>query len=128
MPKRQTATKSKRHADAGRANQGKTYNDVAQGRDNVTVLRSTVAATLADINTRVACVSAESDDISPDQRATANTPGWTGGDYKAGNDEAPEVFAAAFNADDAEFIPGLDDIKGPTLAALADIERETAAA
>ncbi len=127
MSKRQTATKSKRHSKAGKANQGKTYNDVAQGKDNVTVLRSTVAATLADINTRVACISAESDDLSPDRRATANTPAWDAGDYKAGSDEAPEVFVAAFNADDAEFIPGLDDIKGPTAADLKNIEQEAAA-
>ncbi len=118
--------KSQRHAEAGHANKGNTYNDVAQGRENVTVHVPTAQATLTDINTRVASVSAESDDILPSARKRLNTPGWNGGDYKPHSTEAADVFAAAFNVGDEEFITGLDDQVGPTASDLTKIEYETA--
>ena len=127
-PKPVAATKpakSQRHAEAGRGNEGKTYNDVAQGRENVVVHTPTADATLRDINTRIATVSAESDDRHPEARRRMNTPGWLGGEYTPGSDDVAAVFAEAFNEDE-EFIPGLDDQIGPSLSDLAAIECEIA--
>ena len=117
--------KSQRHAEAGRGNEGKTYNDVAQGRENVVVHTPTADATLRDINTRIATVSAESDDRHPEARRRMNTPGWLDAVYTPGSDDVAAVFAEAFNEDE-EFIPGLDDQIGPSLSDLAAIECEIA--
>lgn len=126
--------KSEIHAANGRCNKGKKYNDVAQGKGNKTVCVVDAKATLADINTRVASVSAESDDPSPAERLVVNTPDWIGGKYQPGCDDVAEIFATAFNKptdtdiDDDEFIEGLDDIPGPTAEELAAIEKENVAA
>ena len=108
------------------SNQGKTYNDVAQGKGNKTVRKADADKTLADINANVGLMSVESDDLSPSDRLRMNTPGWQNGRYEAGSDElVAETFAAAFN--EPEFVPGLDDLDEPTPLQLAEMEIEDAA-
>lgn len=102
----------------------KTYNDVAQGKDNKTVRTVDVRETLSDIHSNAGTATCESDDPTPGQRLAMNTPGWDNGAYQPGaDDQVAETFAAAFNEPDG-FIVGLDDIDEPTPEQLADIESE----
>ena len=123
---RQIATKSKRPT---KGNVGKTYNDVAQGKDNKTVQTQVAKVALSEINSRIGDPQVESDDLTPKQRALVNEPTWAGGSYVAGcesEDHVANVFVAAFNAD-PDFIEGLDDLEGPSHTELSEIEAETAA-
>jgi hypothetical protein len=96
----------------------KTYNDVAQGKDNKTVRKADADKTLADINANIGLATVESDDLSPGERLKMNTPDWQNGAYEPGADnDAAETFVEAFNEPDE--LPGMDE---PTPEQLAEIE------
>lgn len=86
--------KSLRHSKAGKGNQGKTYN-VVQGDDCKIVQHDIAAATLRNINTRIATASAEPEDQSPEARLKLNTPSWAETGYQPHSE--PDIFVEAFN-------------------------------
>ena len=78
------------------------YNDVAQGRNNKTVRIDDDRKTRSDIERSIVCGMVESDDPTPDERLTTNTPGWENGDYQPGCDDGiAETFAATFNDEES---------------------------
>lgn len=100
----------------------KKYNDVAQGADNKYV-DTTIDRDASDNICRNFGTTIELDDESPEDRLKRNMPNWEPGNYQAHADEEFEDLVL-LGLDDETFIPGLDDLLGPTDNDLSAIEND----
>lgn len=100
----------------------KQYNDVAQGKDNkyvdARINRSASNNVFSNLSTHI-----EDNDDSPEIRARLNKPNWEEGTYQPHCEEEAEDLLDLLKDDDI-FIPGLDDLNGPTDNDLSAIESE----